>query len=84
MNVENPKVLFYEWSDMDRQPIGFYNNDEFINFCRESNINISKRNFNFLNAKNKVYAICKKGKNELIMSSDSRNFRKNYSKHCNG
>lgn len=84
MNTFGIKVIFYEWSDIDRQPIGFTDKEQFINFCRESNINISKRNLNFLDENYKVYATCKKGKNELIMSSNNKNFRKNYSKHRNG
>ena len=84
MENNNVKVLFYEWSDINRQPIGFLNNDEFIGFCRNSNININKRNLNFLNENVNIYATCKIGKNELIMSSDYRNLRKNYSKHRNG
>ena len=75
------KVNFYEWSDVNRQPIGFLNNDDFIRFCNDSNINVSKRNLNFLNENDNIYATCKIGKNELIMSSDYRKLRKNVSKH---
>lgn len=84
MDANDIKVVFYEWSDINSQPISFKNNDQFIDFCRDSNITISKRNFNFLNENNVVYATCKNGKNELIMSADNRNLRKNYSKHRNG
>lgn len=45
------KILFFEWSDINRQPISFENNDDFLGFCRNSNININKRNVNFLNKK---------------------------------
>ena len=83
MENNNVKVLFYEWSDVNRQPISFLNNDDFIGFCRNSNININKRNINFLNGNNNIYATCKIGKTELIMSGDYRNLRKNYSKHRN-
>lgn len=78
------KILFFEWSDINRQPISFENNVDFINFCNQSNITVSKKNYNFLNENNTVYSTCKKGKNELIMSGDYRNFRKNFSKHRNG
>ena len=70
------KVNFYEWSDISRQPITFLNDDDFISFCRDSNINLSKRNMNFLNENNCIYSTCKKGKNELIMSSNYKNLRK--------
>ena len=84
MENNNVKVLFYEWSDVNRQPISFLNNDDFIVFCNQSNINVSKKNYNFLNENDTVYSTCKNGKNELIMSGDYRNLRKNYSKHRNG
>lgn len=84
MESNNVKVLFYEWSDVNRQPISFLNNDDFLVFCNQSNINVSKKNYNFLNENDIVYSTCKNGKNELIMSGDYRNLRKNYSKHRNG
>lgn len=84
MESNNVKVLFYEWSDVNRQPISFLNNDDFLVFCNQSNINVSKKNYNFLNENDTVYSTCKNGKNELIMSGDYRNLRKNYSKHRNG
>ena len=84
MGNNNVKVLFYEWSDVNRQPISFLNNDDFLVFCNQSNINVSKKNYNFLNENDTVYSTCKNGKNELIMSGDYRNLRKNYSKHRNG
>ena len=84
MESNNVKVLFYEWSDVNRQPISFLNNDDFLVFCNQSNINVSKKNYNFLNENDTVYSTCKNGKNELIMSGDYSNLRKNYSKHRNG
>ena len=80
----NPKILFYEWSDIDRQPIGFEKKEDFVNFCTESNILITKKNVNFLDENETIYSTCKKGKNELIMSGNYKNLRKNYSKHHNG
>ena len=84
--MNNPRIVFYEWSDINRQPIGFLNDVDFINFCNDSNILLSKRNINFMgeNPVKTIYSTCKKGKNELIMSGDYKNFRKNYSKHRNG
>ena len=84
MESNNVKVLFYEWSDVNRQLISFFNNDDYLVFCNQSNINVSKKNYNFLNENDTVYSTCKNGKNELIMSGDYRNLRKNYSKHRNG
>ena len=83
MECNNVKVLFYEWSDANRQPIGFLNNNDFLCFCSNSNIKVNKRNLNFLHGNNSVYAICKNGKNELILSGDYKNLRKNISKHRN-
>lgn len=83
MNTNTVKILFFEWSDINRTPIGFYNNNDFINFCNDSGITLSKRNHNFLNENIFAYATCKKGKNVLIFGHDKRSFRKNFSKHCN-
>ena len=83
MNCNNVKVLFYEWSDVNRQPIGFLDNECFLDFCHRYDINVNKRNLNFLKENENVYATCKIGKNELIMSGDYHNLRKNISKHRN-
>lgn len=77
-------IYFYEWSDIDRKPMSFLTEKEFVEFCNVSNITLNKRNLNFLNENNNVYATCKNGRNELIMSGDYKNLRKNYSKHRNG
>ena len=42
MGTNNVKVLFYEWSDVNRQPIGFLNNGDCLGFCRMANINVNK------------------------------------------
>lgn len=83
MNVGNPKVLFYEWSNVNSTPIGFNTVEDFINFCQNSNIKLSKKNINFLNNKGVVFMVCKPNNNELVMSGDYRNLRKNFSKHYN-
>lgn len=77
------KIIFYEWSDINRQPISFDSKENFIDFCNNSNIEVNKKNYNFLNDNQTVYTTCKKGRRQLIMSGDYRNFRKNYSKHRN-
>lgn len=79
--MNHAKVIFYEWSDVKRNPIEFYNVENFINFCIESNIRVSKKNLNFFNYNDTVYCVCKPHLNELVMSGDYRNLRKNYSKH---
>lgn len=83
MVCNDVKVLFYEWSDVNRQPIGFLDNNCFLDFCNRYNIIVNERNLNFLNKNHNVYATCKIGKNELIMSGDYKNLRKNVSKHRN-
>lgn len=83
MATNNLKVVFYEWSDLDRQPIGFKKADDFVMFCEMSDIVVNKRNLNFLNENQYVYATCKQGRNELVMSGDYKNLRKNMSKHKN-
>lgn len=78
-----PQVVFFEWSDVNRTPIEFSNIENFVNFCVESNIRVSKKNVNFLNENSVVFSVCKPGVNELVMSGDYRNLRKNFSKHKN-
>ena len=82
--MNNKKILFFEWSDINRQPIEFNRKNDYLEFCNRSNIKVSKKNHNFLNTNDTVYCTCKAGKNELIMSGDYHNFRKNFSKHRNG
>lgn len=83
METSTSKVLFFEWSDVNRQPIHFLTKEDFTNFCQQYNININKRNDNFLNNNSVIYATCKLDKSELIMSGDYHNLRKNVSKHRN-
>ena len=75
------QIFFYEWSDVNRVPIKFTNLNDFINFCNMANITINKRNINFFNSNNVIYAICKYKKSELTLSKDLRNLKKNISKH---
>lgn len=80
--MEN-SVVFFEWSDVNRQPIRFQHLNDFMYFCDESNIKLSKKNYNFLNNHDITFAVCKNGVNELVLSGDYRNLRKNFSKHKN-
>lgn len=82
MGTNNPKVVFFEWSDIKRQPIGFNNVEEFKDFCNNSKILINANNKYYLNViKNNIYAICKKDKPELVLSSSLKGLKKNLNKH---
>ena len=76
-------IYFYEWSNINGQPMVFTNNEKFIEFCNYCNIKITERTRKFLNDNDTVYITCKVGKNEPIMGGDKRNFRKNFSRHIN-
>lgn len=79
----NTKVLFYEWSDLNRRPITFNSIEEFSDFCRQSKIRISGSNRFYLKAYDTVYAICKKGYPKLVLSGNNFQLRKNFHKHNN-
>lgn len=81
MTTNNPKILFYEWSDLKSQPLGFINTNDFINFCINSGIKISGNNKHYLNQNDTTYAVCRKGYPELVLSGDMKNLRKNFSRH---
>lgn len=81
MGTNNPKVLFYEWSNLNNQPIGFENKRDFINFCNKSNIKVSGNNEFYLLKNDITYAVCRKGFPELVLSGDMKNLRKNFSRH---
>ena len=85
MMCNNLKVVFYEWSDIKRQPLGFLSIEDFKNFCFKSNIKISGNNNYYLdNINSTIYAICPKNSSKLVLSRDFKNLRKNFSKHnCN-
>lgn len=80
--MEN-SVVFFEWSDVNRQPITFKCVFDFFKFCENSNIKVSRKNYNFINNHESTFAVCKEGVNELVVSGDYRNLRKNFSKHKN-
>ncbi len=75
------KILFYEWSDINRQPIEFDNVTDFYQFCENSNIHITGNNKYYIRQYSTIYAICAKGKSEIVLSGDYKNLRKNFSKH---
>lgn len=76
-------VVFYEWSDVNSQPIIFQHVNDFLYFCDDCNIKVSLKNYNFINNHDKTFAVCKNGVNELVLSGDYHNLRKNFSKHKN-
>lgn len=79
MNCSNPKILFYEWSDLNNIPLGFYTDEQFLDFCYQSNINVNKKENKYIGDKlSTVYAMCKKGKAELILSNSRKNLQRNY------
>jgi hypothetical protein len=77
------EIYFYEWSDFNNQPKTFKSKETFLDFCVNSNITINTRIINYVYENNNIYAICKLGKNELVLSGDYKNLRKNFSKHKN-
>lgn len=77
----NPKVLFYEWSNLKSIPVGFEDTRDFLNFCNESNIKVSGNNKFYLLKNYTTYAVCRKGYPELVLSGDLKNLRKNFSRH---
>lgn len=81
MGTNNLKIAFYEWSNLNSQPLGFLNVDEFKKFCNDCHITITSNNNLHLNSFNTVYATCKKGKSELILSGSYKGLKKNFSKH---
>ena len=81
MGTGNPKVVFFEWSDINNQPLGFLTVEDFKNFCCNSGIKITSNNNLYLNYISTVYAICKKGKSELIVSHTLKGLKKNFNKH---
>lgn len=77
------QVVFFEWSDLKRVPIGFASIEAFVNFCIESNIKVTKKNLRFFQNNSFIFAVCKPNVNELILSGDDVNLRKNFNKHKN-
>ena len=77
------QVFFYEWSNIDGHKKHFENLVDFVEFCKNSNIRLTVKNFNFVKNHETTYMVCKPGLNELIMSGDYFNLRKNFSKHRN-
>lgn len=75
------KILFYEWSDLNNRPISFTNANDFINFCNNAGIKVSGNNKFYLKTNDTTYAICRKGYPELVLSGDTKNLRKNFSRH---
>ena len=73
-------IYFYEMSKIDDTPYVITNTDSFYDFCDHSGITLTTSSKNFINNNGEVYAICKQGKSELVLSRDYKNLRKNFSK----
>lgn len=73
-------VNFFEWSDINRQPIKFKHVSDFVKFCKKSNIKITSNNEWYLTNYNEMFITCPKGKAELVISGDMKNLKKNLSK----
>lgn len=73
-------IYFYEMSKIDGTPYVISNVDTFYGFCSHYGIKLTTANKNFINRNSTVYAICKQGKAELVLSGDYKNLKKNFSK----
>lgn len=73
-------IYFYELSNIDQMSYSFSNVDTFYKTCENWGIRLTKANKTYINNHNTVYAICKPGKPELVLSGDYKNLRKNFSK----
>jgi len=67
-------------SNINDAPYVITNTDSFYDFCNHYGIKLTTANKNFINNNCEVYAICKQGKSELVLSRDYKNLRKNFSK----
>ena len=77
-------ILFFEWSDLDRQPVNFNSSNEFVDFCQTNRIRLSGNNkYHLLKDDATVYAVCRKGYPELVLSYNKNQLRKNFNKHNN-
>ena len=74
------KVHFYEWSDLNRQPIVFNHTEDFEKFCHKSNIIISSNNDFYLTNNRESFITCVSGKPELIISGSLKGLKKNFNK----
>ena len=73
-------IYFYEMSKIDDTPYVITNINSFYEFCNHYGIKLTTANKNFINNNGDVYAICKQGKSELVLSRDYKNLRKNFNK----
>ena len=73
-------IYFYEMSNINGTPYVITNPDSFYDMCKNWGITVTKANKMFIESHSDVYAICKSGKSELVLSGDYKNLRKNFSK----
>lgn len=71
-------IKFYEWSDLNRQPLLFFNDLDFLDFCKRSSIPVTNGVKNSLTKYDNTYAVCANGKPNLLISNTPQNLRRNY------
>ena len=76
-------IYFYEMSNINDTPYVITNPDSFYDMCKNWGIKMTKTNKMFIESHSDVYAICKPGKSELVLSGDYKNLRKNFNKAKN-
>ena len=60
-------IYFYEWSDMNRTPITFFNLGAFEGFLRRSDIFLMPFQKDIIKNLERAYITCKKGKSEIMI-----------------
>ena len=73
-------IYFYEMSNINDTPYVITNPESFYDMCKDGGITVRKANKMFSESHSDVYAICKSGKSELVLSGDYKNRRKNCNK----
>lgn len=81
INMQEQKIFFYEFSDIDSDPSLFTSAHNFISWCSGCNIRLMACNMTYFNEHPVVYAICKKDKPELILASNRTDLKRNYHKY---
>ena len=76
------EIIFFEMSDFNNLPRTF-TTEQFYTFCTNYGIRLTSTNKKFIETNKVVYAICKPGKAELVLSGDYKNLRKNFNKAKN-
>ena len=78
--MQNNKIYFYEWSDINSQPKVFERYIDFHDFCIENGIKLTRAKGEAIFDREVSHVICKPGCPEIVISGDYRNLKKNFSK----